>query len=251
MSLTLTNIPSIMRAHHWFDGAALMDKWFAGPAAVSPAYTTPDTTTIQMDAWALTYERARTVYDKLMADRVWANAAAQKQLAKVLRRKGLLGSRRVPFGDLGQPAPVVHEDYVNFRAIGGDYSGTYYGSYYYPSFYYYYTSGLDDMTAALGNFAFHIAVAGEVQPVDGGYQAAITEVGVYIKDSYDFEGDQHLGFWDDSDNSVSAVNFFAGTRVTNADFRQWRRDHGAGGDFLVFSDIKRTVLTDPDVFDLP
>jgi hypothetical protein len=76
----------------------------------------------------------------------------------------------------------------------------------------------------------------------------ITDVGVYLRDSYDFNGDQHLGFWDDSDNSVSTLNFLSGTRVTNEDFRVWRNANGRGGDFLIYSDVWWTHLTTPDKF---
>ncbi len=92
--------------------------------------------------------------------------------------------------------------------------------------------------------------AGSVAPAPGGarFQVTITEVGIYIRDSYDFNGDQDLGYWDDTDNSVSMINPLSGTKVTNADFRAWRAPNGRGGDFLVFSDVKRTTLRPPDSF---
>jgi hypothetical protein len=64
----------------------------------------------------------------------------------------------------------------------------------------------------------------------------VDEVGVYVKDSFDFEGDQFLGFWGYRD-----------TPYNNSDFREWRMANHAGGDFLVFSDIKRTKISPPDV----
>ncbi len=80
------------------------------------------------------------------------------------------------------------------------------------------------------------------------FQVSITEIGIYIRDSFDFNGDQFLGFWDDSDNSVSMLNFLSGTSVSNEDFRDWRTQNRRGGDFLVFSDLKRIVLSTPDTF---
>jgi hypothetical protein len=242
MSLTLTNIPRIMRSHGWANGARLMEIWFSRPAATAPAYGAPETATIRLDAWALTYQRAREVYDRLMRERVWANAAAQREIASMLRRRRLLGSRPQAFGNLNQPVHLLDADYINYRAVGGGYG--------YYSYYYYYYSGLDDMTAALGNFVFRVAVAGNVAPVSGGrgHRVTITDVGVYLRDSYDFNGDQHLGFWDDSDNSVSGWNALSGTQVTNEDFRNHRAATGRGGDFLVFSDVKQTHLATPDTF---
>jgi hypothetical protein len=244
MSLTLTNIPRIMRSKGWVNGARLMETWFARPAATAPAYSAPVTSIITMD-WALSYKRARSVYDQLMDDRIWANAAAQKVIAAMLRRQGKLGSTRQAFGDLSRSVELLDADYINYRAIGGSYSGSSYSYYYY-----YYSSGLDDMTAALGAFTFRVAVAGTVAPASGraGHEVTITQIGIYLRDSFDFNGDQFLGFWDDSDNSVSAVNWFSGTGVSNSDFRKYRDDTGWGGDFLVYSNVQSMCLVTPDTF---
>ena len=108
------------------------------------------------------------------------------------------------------------------------------------------------MTAALGRFAFRVIVAGSITPFRTSgtqqYRIMITDVGIYLRDSFDFNGDQFLGFWDDSDNSVSIVNPLSGTAVSNKDFRDWRKNHGKGGDFLVFSDIQWLSRTPPDTF---
>jgi len=234
MSLTLTNIPAIMRSHSWGNGARLMDIWFGRTSAVAPAFGPPDTATIKMDTWVLTFPRAKVVYDQLMTDRIWANTAGQREVATMLRRKSLLSPGRT-FGDLSLPVQSQDADYVNFRVVS-------FGM-----------TELDDMSAALGNFTFRVLVAGSVAPGPGGagFQITVSEVGVYIRDSYDFNGDQFLGFWDDSDNAVSMVNPLSGTGVSNSDFRDWRTTTGRGGDYLVFSDVKRTVLRTPDVFIVP
>lgn len=232
MSLTITNIPAIMRSKKWLNGAALLDSWFSRYVTVAPKYGLPDTTTIRMDSWVLTFLRAKKIYEKLMKERIWASTPAQGEITKMLRRKGLLKPACRSFGDLGLPIQLQHDDYINFRVVDFD------------------LSDLDDMTAALGKFAFRVLVAGFVTAPSGvsGYKVTITEVGVYIRDSFDFNGDQFLGFWDDSDNSVSMKNPFSGTSVTNNDFREWRSKNNMGGDFIVFSDIKRTILTSPDTF---
>lgn len=241
-----------MRAQGWNKAATLMDRWFAGPPVATPRYHTPDTTTITM-SWALGFQRARGTYDKLKNDRIWANPAAQGEIAKMLRGKNLLTNSRVRFGQMASPVTTLDADYINYRSLSGGYlgySGSYSGAYsgYSPSAYN--GGGMDDMLAALGNLNFRVLVAGVVEPSASGtgHDVTIEEVGVYIRDSYSFEGDQHLGFWDDSDNSVSALNFFSGTRVTNASFRQWRAANSKGGDFLIFSDIRRTRLAVPDRF---
>ena len=233
MSLTLTNIPAIMRSKGWANGARLQDIWFSRPSAIAPAYGAADTATIKMDSWVLKFDRARIVYEKLIADRFWANPAAQEQLTLVLQRKSLLTRTAMTFGSLTDTADAQDADAINYRVVGfslGD---------------------LDDMSAALGNFVFKVVAYGEVRPGSSGdYQVTISQVGVYVRDSFDFNGDQFLGFWDDSDNAVSMFNPLSGSSVSNATYRDYRAGTGRGGDFLVFSDVKWSVLTTPDVINI-
>jgi hypothetical protein len=232
MSLTITNIPAIMRSKKWYNAASLMDSWFSRPVTVAPKYGLPDTTTIQMDSWVLTFSRAKKIYEQLMKERIWMNTAAQAEITKMLRRKNLLIPASVSFGNLDQPVPLQDDDYINQRVVS-------FGLF-----------DLDDMSAALGNYIFNVVAAGYVTSTPGttAYQVSITEVGVYVKDSFDFNGDQDLGYWDDSDNSASMFNPLSGDGVTNQTFRDWRAKNMMGGDFRVFSDLKRTVIKPPDTF---
>jgi hypothetical protein len=236
MTFSITSIPAIMRSRGLLNGAALMDRWFAGAPSAAPIYGPPDTQTIRMSSWVLTFPRARAAYDQLMRERIWANAAAKKEIATLLRGKGMLSSvpQTRPFGNLSRPVPHLDSDYVNFRVVS-------FGLF-----------NLDDMAAALGNFAFRVVVAGCVAPVPktSKFQVTISEVGVYIRDSYDFNGSQFLGFWDDKKNTVSMANPLAGTAVSNDDFRTWRAANSKGVDFLVYSDLLRTRLSTPDVFEI-
>ncbi|MFZ4702269.1 MAG: DUF6402 family protein [Candidatus Methylumidiphilus sp.] len=238
MSFTIKNIPAIMRSNKWLNGAALMESWFSRNVNIAPKYGLPDTLTIAMDSCVLTFPRAKKVYDQLVKDRIWQNEPARLEIAKMLRKKGLILPNTcfdLPFGNLSLPVQTQDDDYINQRVLGM-------------------SSDLDDMNVALGNFVFNVVIAGHVSccsgkdAVYGVYRVEIKEVGVYVKYSYDFNGDQFLGYWDDSDNSVSMWNALSGTGVSNQDFRDWRAKNGKGGDFRVFSDVKRTPLSLPDVF---
>ena len=243
MSLTLTNIPAIMRANKWPHGADLMDSWFARKIATAPKYGLPDTTTVTM-GWALGFKRAKDVFDQVVKDRIWATPKAQVEIGKLLRRKGLLAPGTRTFGDLGARVELQDPDYVTYHAVGFSYTD------------------LDDMSAALGNFLFRVVVAGTVtgaaapaKPASGPaatpkYQVKVTEVGLYVADSYDFNGDQPLGFWNEKKNTMSMINPFAGDYVDNESFRDWRKAHGMGGDFRVLSDVRRVPLARPDTFDV-
>lgn len=233
---SVTSIPKIMRSRGWLNGARLMEIWLSRGSAVAPAYGPPDTLTIRMNSWALTFPRAKDAFDQLMRERVWANEPAKKVLEGRLKSKGLLPAKPQPqaFGSLTAPAPVFEAEYVNYRTVGN--SG----------------DPLDDMFAALGMFTFRVVVAGDVASVPGTLKSHVTieEVGVYVVDSYDFNGTQPLGTWDASTNSVSKSPLSSGAIVSNADFRDFRLRTGMGGDFQVFSDLLVRRLTTPDEFDL-
>lgn len=228
---TIENIPAIMRVKGWNSGAALMDKWFAGPSAIMPAYTTPDLTTIKM-AWALGFPRAKTVFDGMIKEKVWSNDKAKAQMKSVFRSLGLLGATQKSFDFSTRPVTAQHTLHVNFRAVS---SGMF--------------DSLDDLEAALANFSFYVVpLTGDVGPVGqpGRFQVKLTKVGFHIMDSYDFNGDQDLGYWDELSNNVGKTILGAphGDKVTNESFRNWRAAHGKGGDFLVYSDVQPAALVD-------
>jgi len=233
MSLTLTNIPSIMRYQGWKNGARLLDNWFSRSSAIAPAYGPADTTTIKMDGFVLTFTRARLVYEGLVKEKIWSNPKAKVEIRRLLNRLGRLGRPRGWFGNINLAPPILESDYINFRTV---------------------TFGIfdsDDLAASLGKFTFRVVVAGESEAVRGGKtKVYVHQVGIYVRDSFDFNGDQFLGFWDDSDNSVSMINPLSGDKVTNASFRDYRSKTGKGGDFLVYSDTKKLMLAEPDVFEV-
>lgn len=236
--MDITKIPDIMRHHSWTNGARLMDAWFNRPTSVKPHYGVPPVL-VTME-WALSYSPVKSKYDEIFREKIWSNEAAKKELRRQLQHKGLLRPGAVTaFGDLSKPAANMEDDYINYRAVGG---------YVYQ---YYSYHGLNDLTAALGRFVLNVAIAGTVEsiPNSAQFKVSVKEVGVYIKDSYDFEGDQFLGYWDAGDNSVSTINFFSGDGVSNEDFRDWRKANGRGGDFRVYSDVKRQSFGGaPDTF---
>jgi hypothetical protein len=118
---------------------------------------------------------------------------------------------------------------MNFRAVG-------------------YEPILDDLTAALGRFTFGVVVSGHVKPLDAEarrHEILLTRAGIYVHDSYDFEGWQPLGFWNVQAMDASILNVFAGEYVDNATFRQWRKQHAHGGDYLIFSDYRQIPINPP------
>lgn len=229
--MDITLIPSIMRRKGWHNGARLLEIWFSRAPNNIPEFGVPETATIRMDTWALTFPRAKQVYQDMVNDRVWCNEAARQEIARMLRRRGLLKSQRTTFGDFTVPVPDLDEDFVNQRTAGSA------------------LDPLDDMYAALGKFCFRVAIQASVEPPKapgGRHSVNIHQVGFYIWDRFDFNGDQPLGFW--SSNDVSRFPLPGYDLVENADFRKWRQRHGRGGDFVVYSDLKVLKQNPPQSF---
>jgi hypothetical protein len=226
---SITNIPAIMGVNGWHSGAALMTKWFSGPPMVMPSYTTADTSTIKMDAWALKFARAKSVFDNMVSNKVWSSPKAK---AEVWPKKIPVLGYPSSFDLSTQSAPQQHDMHVNHSPVEIGLS-----------------LSLDDMEAALGNFSIYVApMSGEISPESGRFRVKLMSVGFHIMDSYDFEGDQSLGYWNESDNSATSYWTLSGTHVTNQSFRDWRKSVGRGGDFQVYSDIKTVSLNPPDSF---
>jgi hypothetical protein len=247
-----------MRRQGWTHGATLLDKWFSRAATRYPSYTAADTTTVTVD-WVLTYPGPRAVYEKIFSEQVWANDAARKVLAARLQSWGKLTGFQETFDQSTKAPEQLEQEYINYRTYGGGYSG--YSGYSGSSGYSGGSSdalntssgvsygGLNDLIATLGAFTFRIVVAGSTTPVlPKGREVTITKVGVFVRDSFDFEGFQFLGFWNDSNDTVSALNPLAGTAVFNSSFRDYRDKFHVGGDFRVFSEVKWTTLSSPHTF---
>ena len=220
----LTAIPGEMRWNGWNEGAELLETWFERSPAIAPKYSAPVTNVIKMD-WVLKFPRAKDVFDQILKDKIWTNDASKKRLREFLLK---LPWNALTYGDLSRPVTVIDEQWVNSRPVTSSIASAL-------------LFGLDGLFAALGNFQLQVAVSGKViggpasQLPGGSVTLIIEEVGIYAKDSVDFNGDQSLGPWGYRDDPV-----------TNSDFRQWRSAHNMGGDFQVFSDVIRVPINPPD-----
>ncbi len=118
------------------------------------------------------------------------------------------------------------------------------------------TDKLDDVYGALGSFSIKIAATRFSTYIDQGYSCLlISEIGLYVRDTFDFinigSDDQQLGYWSKEDvrkpgfldylrssdyRDDGDIRYFA---VTNNSFNNYRKKYEKGGDFLVFSKVKR------------
>jgi hypothetical protein len=195
---------------------------------------------VRMD-WVLGFERSRVAYTSIFDQGLWKTDKAKREMASVLKR---LGRMRVnmctEYGRDDVNIPRTHRDHVQFVSVGG-------GKWEMA------TNAIDHLTAALARFNFHVVALGEVESIlgkSGKFAFNVSELGVYVRDSYDFNDaageDQDLGRWNADDNTVGRTFLTGGTSVHNSDFRRWRGENNLGGDFLIYSDVKYTTLKAPE-----
>lgn len=246
----ITMIPDIMRKQgkDWDVGAQLMELWFS-----KKAYTYPDPKDVNhlhvphnedivTIEWALKFSRVKKVYDEMWNNKIYANSAAKELIEKSIKKNGLFNKKRqTKFGDLSKSVAEINSNeegfYIQQRGVS------------WPI-----PPELDAMVAALARFNFRMAVQGHVTyketrstywglgDDEDVYTVKINKVGIYVRDSYDFTGEQPfglgLGNWNPDINKVAIFAFSGSHEVTNRTFRKWRDKAGCGGDYIVFSDIE-------------
>ena len=208
---TVDDVPAIMHAKNWLKGEALMKYWFAGTGS-------PNSTDITMD-WVLGFKRAKLEYDRIFSEKLYVTEKARAEIVKLAKSRGVF-EKGGQFGDASGSAEKLDPSYTQFVVVGSV------------------LDDFDDLYAALGRFTFRIVVHGGVVLVGKERYVSVSKIGVYVRDSYDFVGNQALGYWDKETNYVG-TNPFKGSLITNAAFRNTKK----GADFIVYSDVRTTNIT--------
>ena len=214
-----------------------------------------DTHIITM-AWLLRFSRVASAYHKLLQD--WSNpprlAKSAKQVEVQFRRWLAANPRasgtRFRFGNLARPVVEVDKHYaINFEVIDSPWYGD-----------------VDDFYAACGRVLFKIAISGIAERDKDKWRIAIDQVGIFLRDTYDFNGDQYLGGWGpDNFYKLASIAIPIDPRepqgwltrntdcyaVSNASFREYRGRFHHGGDFLIFSDVRQVALPRAVIVEFP
>jgi hypothetical protein len=218
-----------MRNRGWQMGARLMDQWFEREASTNRDAVPADETTVTLE-WILSFKRARVVYDQAIAEHIWVNDAAKLVIAKWLDKNGKFKRWPTRFGNFQKPIKDLHEDHIQNRVAG--YDLIYVDGYFW-----------DDLLVSLGRFTFYFVVAGRVTPMKAGHLVSVEKVGVYVRDSYDFQGSQSLGAWKLPD-WAEVLEFPSSCEVGNNTFRNWRDDYNRGGDYYILTDLRIMETSD-------
>ena len=232
-------VPGIMRANNWSVGAAIQELWFQYPRGKSYKDVF-DHSIIKMD-WYLTYARAKKLYDSMVNAKVWVNEAGRNRIIDIIKRYIRRGNLTLPdgipkianFGTFSlkkdydnatnEHIPILDLDYIQSRV-------------YEESRF----QNIDDLYCALGDYNMHIAVTGFVYYINADtYGIAIKEIGVYLKDKFDYDGFQPLGFWSPQWKKANKadpenISYFY---VGNSTYREYAARCGFGRDTGIYSDV--------------
>lgn len=272
----ITDIPQSMDGLGWRESARFMRKWFSSPAYELPmdvklGRTSPSSLTSAQVLTDLPFEWLFSSSTRV------SGPVSQKiaELSQIEEFNPTVGRLKTP---LTQLSPGLIQLMVRLQRIGhlDANSGKLQNAYedfsslsaiqleetsqfnWFPigaSVWEKATDDLDDVYGALGSFAIKIA-ATKFRTVANHHDyaaIAIEEVGLYVRDTYDFlnaEDDQLLGYWSkDGVIRPGPIDYYTepnfidrdSTRhfkVTNDSFNHYREKSGKGGDFLVFSTVK-------------
>jgi hypothetical protein len=241
------SIPAAMRQMGWFVSADLMERWFSNGAWVLPkgwkegtdikasqlSLAHVDTRIVSM-AWVMGFPRARVAINELMSK--IRSSPTMEQLKRRLRDSHWSGNGVLHLGHTGMSAVQLDDMcQVNFVSFGGPFDT------------------LDDMYGALGKAAMKMAFVGRatIDPSTRRQRFVITDIAFYLRDTYDFNGEQPLGTWSEFgvlNKTESLANILLdglgfswhgepiGT-IDNAAFRRYRAQTGWGGDFILYSNV--------------
>ncbi|WP_164003057.1 DUF6402 family protein [Pyxidicoccus caerfyrddinensis] len=277
----LTDIPKVMDALSWKEAARFQRKWFDAPAYELPRdYKTGKKDARTLDKshvvedlsfdWLMSAsKRAKPEVDELIAEfsdiREYSHRVGKVKgilstlspglivLLARMDKMGLVDTKRMSlkegfrdFGDL----PAIELEYTsqfNFIPMSAD-------------FWSQATDKMDDVYGALGAFSLKIAattIRTHFRHKD--FPALeIDELGFYVRDTFEFTNtgkDQPLGYWskkgvrkpgpidyllDPDYIDHDDVRYF---KVTNNSYNDYRNKWKKGGDFMVFSTVKKVPVS--------
>lgn len=263
----IQDVPKAMRKVGMPMAAKLQERWFAGQENYSRSvddlkneidqngtrYVSAmvDAATVRME-WVLSFERAKKALDELVSKQLRTPAALdtlRRKLTPYRNRQDIVGWNVADSDFL-----AFHQKFqFQFQPVNATW-GQRIGEFLDRSTN---AHGVpDDLTGALGAFNFYAAVRyayfDHPRP-----EAVVTDISVYVRDPYEFSDDQYLGHWSPSHVAVVPAHQLAGGSgwldypvvdgrvdekdsvlypVTNKDYREWRRQHGQGGDFMIYTD---------------
>lgn len=245
---TVIDIPDVMEYKlAWPKSAEVMRKWFSLPGRAmtarekegSDGYVDTHTDTDMFNwKWLGSFERVKKSKEILLSDKVLWSKNTRGIIQSIVNALGdNLTNRTIDNSKLA--ATELHAKWqFQYSRVGFE------------------LGAVDDLYGSLGNFALYAAIQkASIYEKDGQNYLRVTEVAIYMRDTYDFIGGQYLGHWDFDGMGINAAGGFLNQKgkewklpawnpkhgiqkaFGNQDFREYREGCNMGGDLLLFSDI--------------
>lgn len=199
-------------AQGWLYLQEFLHKWFVGPASTDRDKAQP--VFVDWD-WLLAFGRVQGTWDELRDPEYLFSDNARQVLSEYLERDGYLTGSGGEFDYTVLPLDQLHSRQFQFRGCDSPV---------WP----------DGLLAAIGAFTIYALAKGHTEPTETGWRIAVTSVSFFVRDSFDFEGDQVLGHFDCEDLELDRLLSVA-PNVSNSDFRNFRSNLKVGQDFYVFA----------------
>ncbi|WP_409524482.1 DUF6402 family protein [Nitrincola sp. MINF-07-Sa-05] len=265
---SIRSIPDVMRWKlGWPVAARVMEKWFALPARemlpreksgeLKPTTMPADYVDTELIRWHWLNQFSRVAEAEQSLHSRLVNSAAMEELENKFHAQLIANARLREQSSRGSVL-IRCRDVIEAHSLWQfQLADVLYGR----------PRDMDDLYGALGRFTVYAAVnIGQVQSLGSNrYRLSVSEIAVYVRDTYEFIDSQYLGHWNFAGlgfNPTAAVNglgIFGDNRrewrlwgfsirhgfmqpVNNSDYRHYQRTHGRGGDYLLFSDIKRVPV---------
>lgn len=242
------DIPDVMQYKlGWPKSAEVMRKWFALPGRAMTKdekegrdrYVDTHTDIAMFKwKWLESFERVKKAKEVLLSDKVLWSDVAKKAMLRRIKASG---------HDLTEEA--IDNDALGISELHARWQFQY-------SKVGYELGAVDDLYGSLGNFALYASIQkAHLYEEDGQSYLRVTEVAIYMRDTFDFLGGQYLGHWSFDGMGINAAGGLFNLKdwewklaawnpkhgVQNAfgnkDFREYRERCNMGGDLLLFSDI--------------
>ena len=228
-------------AQGWRYLRSMFYHWFGSPAeAAKPKEKNPTAAPLWVDwDWVMSFWRSRDKYlaftakisdpyDAFFPDHIM-NMAAQASLGNILCRpvsgekKYMRVNETVPFDFTLSHWETWKDVYHTLIRVGVQ------------------VNPVDGLMAAMGAFTLRALAGGRTEHVSGNrYKVHVEKIAVFVHDVFNFEDELMeyifgFAFWSCEKLAFSERYVDEYTKLNNGDFRDFRRRHNRGGDFLVLS----------------
>lgn len=248
-------IPEIMKKLGWSYAFKSQEQWFYGDKNNYPWESEPGLGDFFV-GWALGFKRFKEHFEKNI--NAWKDPKVIDELKKQIPVMVADGhavmptkwNKRTAFGTFDvNPVISVQRDHKEVKGGKVMQRVPYFDKYcikdkvYEESIW----NSLDDFFGAIANCNMRFVAKGYMEYMESPLKflpdsivVTITDIGVYLRDGFDYVGSQELGFWSMKDKKVSKNPFPLLDEyrlIDNKSYRNYRDDANKGMDFYRYSNI--------------